>query len=177
MKVPRGDAWRYIKVPCKNCKKMFTRHARNQRLCSRSCYRGNGPGPHQYIRPTAKKVNEYQHMVRKCQEGEPMSPTLDRYLEHPEFVIKFLSHDRQRKAFRDAAKSAAVAALIDHGKPAGIYYISIAYKMIPGDKGIGSRGYVVLHTGGEIIHPSTQLTPANVDRQIRTIYIKGWHFL
>ena len=105
-----------------------------------------------------------------------MTPTLDHFMEHPEFTIKFLSYDRQRKAFRDAVKTAAVATLIDHNKPAGIYYVSISYKMIPGDKGMSSRGYFVLHTGNEAIHPSTQLTPANMARLIRTVYIKGWHF-
>ena len=62
-------------------------------------------------------------------------------MEHPEFTIKFLySTSRQRKAFRDAVKSAAVSTLIKHNKPAGTYYASISYKMMPGDKGIELPG-------------------------------------
>ena len=105
-----------------------------------------------------------------------MTPTLDHFIEHPEFEIKFLQYDRNRKAFRDAAKSAAVAALIDHNKPAGTYYVSIPYRMMPGDKGVGSQAYFVLHAGNEMIHPSDQLTPANMQRHIQTVYIKGWHY-
>ena len=37
MKVPRGDAWRFIEIKCLFCKEKFRRRAKNQKLCSYKC--------------------------------------------------------------------------------------------------------------------------------------------
>ena len=63
MKVPRRDAWRFIKVPCKSCQKLFTRHARNQVLCSSKCYRRNN-------RPTNESISACRRIVDACNRSQ-----------------------------------------------------------------------------------------------------------
>ena len=39
MKVPRGDSWRYIRIPCLECRELFSRRAKNEQICSAACRR------------------------------------------------------------------------------------------------------------------------------------------